>query len=161
MGVLQLAEPAARDCLGLQAQQRQEPTLEGALVQLDLEAKAEAADHVEQLLERHSLGVEQDLVAGIEDPQVAQHLALGGEKRGVTALARGQHLDVVGHLALEEALGVPAGQRQLAALGAVQQSARLGGGAVIRRRGRDRAHPQNIAIPVRRSANQTSKFGMP
>ena len=73
-----------------------------------------------------ALGVEQQLVAGVEDPQVAQHLALGGEERRVAALARGQRLDVVGDLALEEALGLRAGQRELAALGAVEQSARLG-----------------------------------
>ena len=67
--------------------QRQQSTLKRALVQLDLVADPEAADHVEQLLQRDALGIEQQLVAGVEDAQVAEHLALRSEKRGVAAVA--------------------------------------------------------------------------
>jgi len=104
-------------------------------VQLDVVADAEAADHVEQLLERDPLCIEQQLddscvarsgeagcragdrhetVVGGEDPQVAEHLALRRQERGVAAAAGAQRLDVVRHLTMEERLGVRPGERQLA-----------------------------------------------
>ena len=73
VGVLGCAELAgARHGLGARPQQRQQAALERALVQLHGVADAEAADHVEQLLEGDALGVEQDLLAGVEDAQVAR-----------------------------------------------------------------------------------------
>ena len=99
--------------------ERQQPALERALVQLDVVADAEPPDHVEQPLERDALGVEQQLVAGGQDPQIAEHLALGRQERGVAAGAVGEPLDVVRHLALEEAARVRTRERELAALGAV------------------------------------------
>jgi len=60
------------------ADQRQQPALERALVQLDVVADPVAADHVEQLLQRRALGVQEKLVAEVEHAQVAEHLALGG-----------------------------------------------------------------------------------
>jgi DNA polymerase-3 subunit epsilon len=84
--------------------QRQQPALERALVQLDVVAEREAADHVEQLLERHPLGVEQQLGARVEDPQVAEHLALRRQERRVAAAPRHERLDVVRDLPLEELL---------------------------------------------------------
>ncbi len=101
VGVLgggELSDPAHRG--GLRPQQGDEAALHGALVQLDIESDAEAADHVEQLLQRDALGVEQQFLAGVEDAQIPEHLALGGEERGVAAGAGGQALDVVGHLTL-------------------------------------------------------------
>ena len=56
------------------------PRCDRALVQLDVVADLEAADHVEERLQRDALGVEQQLVAAVEDAQVAEHLALVGEE---------------------------------------------------------------------------------
>jgi len=106
--------------------QRQQAHLERALVQLDVAAELEAPDHVEQLLQRHALGVEQQLVARVEDPQVAEHLPLVGQERGVAPVARRQADDVIGHLAVQEVLGLRARQRELAALGAIDDE-RAGG----------------------------------
>jgi hypothetical protein len=115
-----------RDLVGLGSDQRQQPAFDRALVQLHVVAEAEAADHVEQLLQRHPLGIEQQLVAGVEDPDVAEHLALGGEERRKAAPPGHERLDVVGHLTLQKLLGVGAGQCQFAPLGAVEQTAALG-----------------------------------
>ena len=122
--------------------QRQQPSLQRPLVQLDRVADAEAADHVEQLLQRHALGVEQQLIVCIEDAQVAEHLALRGQERRVTAAPRRQRFDVVRHLALEEALRVRARQRELAARGAIEQAASLGDRSVLRDRGVEGRHPE-------------------
>ena len=70
-----------------------------------------------------ALAVEQQLVARVEDAQVAEHLALVGQEGGVAARAGLERLDVVGDLALQEVLDLGAGERQLAALGAVEQPA--------------------------------------
>ena len=115
--------------------QRQQPALERALVQLDVAAELVAPDHVEQLLQRDPLGVEQQLVAEVEDPQVAEHLALVGEERGVAAVPGVERLDVVGHLAVQELLGLGTGQRELAALGAVDQARPARSAPGSRRRG--------------------------
>ena len=56
----------------------------------------------------HALGVEQQLVAGVEDPQVAEHLPLVGQEGRVAALAGHERLDVVRHLAVEELLRLAA-----------------------------------------------------
>ena len=82
--------------------------LQRALVQLDVAPELVAADHVEELLQRDPLAVEQQLVAEVEDPQVAEHLALVGEEGGVAAVTRRQAEDVVGHLAVQEVLGLGA-----------------------------------------------------
>ena len=42
-----------------------------------------------------------------------------------------ERLDVVGDLAVQELLGLGAGERELAALGAVDEAAALGQGAVL------------------------------
>src|SRR6185437_6654694 len=81
--------------LGPGAQQREQPALKRALVQLHGVADAEAAHHVEQLLEGDALSVQEDLVAGVENTDIAEHLALGGEERRVAAGSRRERLDVV------------------------------------------------------------------
>jgi hypothetical protein len=115
----------AGDAARVGADERQQPGLQRALVQLDVAAELEAADHREQVLQRDALAIQQQLVAGVEDPQVAEHLALVRQERRVAAAARLQALDVVGHLALQELLGLTTGQRQLAALGAIDDRAAL------------------------------------
>ena len=99
-------------CLG--ADQRQQAALQRALVQLNVVADLEAADHVEQRLQRHALGVEQQLLArgpssalviagaDVEDAQVAEHLALVRQEGRVAPFARVAGLEVVGHLAVQE-----------------------------------------------------------
>ena len=72
------------------------------LVKLDLVAHLVPADQVEKLLQRDALCVQQQLPGGVENPQVAEHLALRSQERRVAALALGQPFDVVCHLALEE-----------------------------------------------------------
>ena len=124
------------------ADQRQQAAFQRSLVQLQVVADAEAADQVEQRLQRRALGVEQQLLLGGQDPQIAEHLALGGQEPGITALACRQRFDVVGDLALEELPGLGAGQRQLAALGAVEDAARLGGHTGA---GLDRLHRRHAA----------------
>jgi hypothetical protein len=78
----------AQNGVRLRADQRQQASLERALVKLRVEADREAADHVEQALQRQALRVEQQLVAGVEDPEIAEHLAFRGQERGVAAGAR-------------------------------------------------------------------------
>jgi hypothetical protein len=92
------SDSGAREPARVGPDQRQQPGLERALVQLDVHPELVAADHVEQPLQGRALGVEQQLVAGVEDPQVALHLALVGQERGVGAGAGDQRLDVVGDL---------------------------------------------------------------
>ncbi len=89
VGVLGVGEAVAApaDVAGRGAEQRQQAALHRALVKLDPITDAEAADHVEQLLKRRPLGVEQQLIAGVQDPKVAQHLALRGEERRVAAIS--------------------------------------------------------------------------
>jgi hypothetical protein len=106
--------------------ERQQAALERALVQLDPEADGRAADHVEDGLQRGALGVQQQLVAGVEDPEVTEHLALRREQRCVEAGAGYERLDVVRDLSGEERLRVGAAERELAALGAVDQPGALG-----------------------------------
>ena len=93
-------------------------------MQLNVVSEAELPDHVEQGLKRDPLGVEQQFICGIEDPQIAEHLALRGQERGVAALTALQALHVVTDLPLQERLGVGAGQRELAAIGAIEQRRR-------------------------------------
>ena len=112
--------------LGLRPDQRQQPQLERALVELNVAPELVAADHVEELLQRDALGVEQQLVAQVEHPHVAEHLALVREEGGVAAAPRLERLDVVRDLAVQEVLRLRAGQRELAALGAVDETAGLG-----------------------------------
>ena len=91
------------------ADQGQQPTLQGPLVHLDVVADAEPPDHVEQRLQRDPLGVQDELVPGVQDPDVAEHLALRREERGVAAGAHREPLDVITHLPLKEACAVGAG----------------------------------------------------
>ena len=152
----------AGDRVGLRADQRQQAALERALVQLDPIADLEAADHVEQRLQGHALGVEQQfrwgravarrgwrlrrdlpgLLADGQDPQVAEHLALVRQERRVATLAGAQVEQFVGHLAVEELQRIGSGQGQLAALGAVEHAAVLADGGVLaaQRVRRDRGH---------------------
>ena len=67
----------------------------------------------------------------IEHPQIAEHLALLRQECRVAAMPGGQADDVLGDLAVQELLGVPAGQCELAALRAVEQSGALGDGGVV------------------------------
>ena len=100
-------------------------------MQLGPPAHRAAAQVVEQRLKRHSLGVDPQLgVGGVEHAQVGQHLALVGQQRGVAAAAGRERLDVVGDLAGEQLLGLRPGQRELAALGAVDEGDVLGQQAV-------------------------------
>ncbi len=98
--------PRTGDRHGLRTDQREEPALQRALVQLHVIADAKPMQQVEELLEGDPLSVEQQLIAGVEDAQVAEHLALLGEKGGVAARSTHQHLDVVADLALEKCLGL-------------------------------------------------------
>ena len=124
VGMLVLGQAGGLDDrVGLGAEQRDQSALQGSLVQLQVVAEFETTDHVEEVLERHALGVEQELVAGIEDPQVSEHLALRGQKGRVAPPARGQRLNVIGDLTLEEGLGLGPRQRELAALGTVEHPA--------------------------------------
>ena len=144
--------PATRARAG--ADERQQPALHRALVQLDVVADLEAAHEVEERLQRRAVGVEQQLglagavaVLGVEHAQVAEHLALVGQEGRVAAAAGGQALDVVRHLAREEGLALGAGERELAALGAVDEAAILRqrpilAGEVIGQRG----HEARIAV---------------
>ncbi len=113
------------DAGGVGADQRQQPALDRALVQLQVIADPEPADHVEQGLQRDALGVEQQLLADVEHAQIAEHVALVGEERGIAAGPGRERLDVVGHLAGEEPLRLGAAERELAPLGAVDQTAAL------------------------------------
>ena len=55
----------AADSVGVRPDAARPAPLERAFVQLHVVPDAEPADHVEQLLERDPLGVEQQLLAGI------------------------------------------------------------------------------------------------
>ena len=128
------------DVAGVRADDRQQPLLERALVQLGVPADRAAAEMVEERLERRALGEQQELVAGVQDAQVAEHLALVRQQRRVAAGAGGERLDVVGDLAVEHLGGLPAGERELAELGAVEDAGArgerpVGGVADLGRRG--------------------------
>jgi len=121
---------AAHGACRVRPHQREQRLLERALVQLGLPAHRAAAQGVEERLERHALGVEPELRAGVDDPQVGQHLALVGQQGGVAAAAGRERLDVVRDLAGEQLLGLGPGQRELAALGAIDERDLLGQQAV-------------------------------
>ena len=142
MGVLDVREVlGAGHAARLGPDQRQQAGLERPLVQLDVAAELEAADHVEELLEGGALAVEEQLVARVEHAEVAEHLALVGEERGVAAGAGLEALDVVRHLAVEELLRLAPRERELAALGAVDDRAALEHRPVrVRARVRQRHH---------------------
>ena len=152
VGVLGLGQVGHRGhSRGVGTDQGDQATLQRALVQLGVEAEAEAADHVEQALQRHALGVERELGARVQDAQIPEHLALGGQERRVAAAAGVQRLDVVGDLALQEALGLRAGEGELAALGAVEHAHRRGDRRVVierkgrgAHRGEDRPAPGSV-----------------
>ena len=118
-------------------------------MQLYVVADHSTPDHVEQRLERDPLGVEQELVWSVEDPEVAEQLALWGEERGVAAGPRGERLDVVGDLAVEERLGFAARERELPALGAVDDATAFGDGGVLGGRCGGGGHDFKIARPPR------------
>ena len=94
-------------------------------MQLGVEADARAVQDVEDRLQRRALGVEQQLGAGVEDAQVAEHLALGREQRRVAAAASVEASTSFVTWPLRNAFAPGAGERELAALGAVEQPARL------------------------------------
>ncbi len=124
------ADLAAHGARRLRADEGEQRLLERALVQLGLPAHRAAAQVVEQRLERHPLGVDPQLGAGVEHAQVGQHLALVGQQGGVAAGAGRERLDVVRDLAGEQLLGLRPGQRELAALGTVDEGDLLGQQAV-------------------------------
>ena len=127
----------ARDRRRLGSDQRQQPALQRALVQLHLVADLEAVDHVEQRLQRDALGVEEQLLrrraalADGQDAQVSEHLALVRQERRVAALARAQVRELVGHLPVEELDRAGAAESELAPLGAVDQASALAQDAVL------------------------------
>ncbi len=137
---------------GQRADEREQTALQRALVQLDAIAKRVAPDHVEKRLQRHTLGVQQQLIAGVEHPQVAEHLALLREECRVAAASRCQADDVLGDLAVQELLGVLAGQRELAALRAVEQADACGDGGVVGLKTCGRSHALKGGIAVTRAA---------
>jgi hypothetical protein len=120
----------AAELLRARADQRQQAALERALVQLAVEADLEAAQGVEERLEGGALAEQEKLASGIEDSQVGEHLALVRQQRGVTALPGLELLDLVADLAVEELLRAGPGERELAALGAVDEGGALGHGCV-------------------------------
>ncbi len=145
----------ARDeLIGQRADERKQTALHRALVQLDLVAQRVAPDHVEQRLQRRALGVQQQLGVSVEDAQVAEHLALRREEGGVRAVPGLESDDVLGHLALEEILGVPAGERELAPLRAIEQSDRFSDGRVVGLEIRGCAHSKRVAYAVTRLAER-------
>ena len=101
---------------------------------------------VEEPLQRDALAVQEQLAVRVEDPQVAEHLALVREEGGVAAGPRRERLDVVGDLTVEELLGVGAGQRELAALGAFDQRAAARERLVVGLRDVGDCHASNVAI---------------
>jgi len=114
----------SRHRLGVRPDQAEQATLERALVQLAVEADLETADRVEERLQRAALAEQQQFGGGraeLQHAQVGEHLALVGEQRGVAAVPGLERLDLVGDLAVEERLGLAAGQRELAALRAVDE----------------------------------------
>jgi hypothetical protein len=110
--------------------QGEQAAFDGAFVQLAVEPDLVAADRVEEGLQRAALAQQEQLHAGVDHAQVGEHLALVGEQRGVAALPGLERLDLVGHLAVEERLRLGAGQRELAALGAVDERHALSHGCV-------------------------------
>ena len=80
------------------------------------------------------LGVEQQLVLGREHAHLGEHPPLVGEQRRVDAAAGRDARDVVGEQRVEVGGGVRAADRELAALGAVDQRDALGRGGVLRGR---------------------------
>jgi hypothetical protein len=127
--VLVLADSAG-ELLRARADQRQQAALERALVQLAVEADLEAPQGVEERLEGRSLAEEQQLASGIEHAQVGEHLALVREQRGVAAAAGLEGLDLVADLPVEELLRSGARQRELPALGAVDEGGALRHGCI-------------------------------
>ena len=124
-------------------------------MQLQRVPDLEPADHVEQRLQRHPLGVQQQLLAGVEHAQVAEHLALVGEERGVASVAGSQRFDVVGHLAGEHLLRLGAAQRELAPVGAVAQA------AALRQRRVLGAEPVRFAVGCGHSFEDSPDFEVP
>ena len=114
-------------------------------MQLGLPAHRAAAQGVEQRLQRHALGVDPQLRGGVEHAQVGEHLALVGQQGGVAAAARRERLDVVRDLAGEQLLGLRPGERELAALGAIDEGDLLGqpaiGGSILDAGG---GHPSRV-----------------
>ena len=68
-----------------------------------------------------SVSIQNSSVGEPQDPHVGPDLALAVEQRGVAALAGLERLDVVGQLALEVLGRLGAGDRQLAAVGAIER----------------------------------------
>ena len=91
--------------------QIKETALQVRLETLDALIEAAEAKHQDAYL--------QQLVPEVEDAHVPEHLALVREERGVAAGAGHQRLDVVGHLPVQEGLGLGARQCELAAAGAI------------------------------------------
>jgi len=75
--------------------QREQPALERALVQLGRVPDAELGQRVEQRLQADALAVEQQLVFGREHPHLRQHPPLVGEQRGVDSGPGSHARDVV------------------------------------------------------------------
>ena len=146
VGVLVDEVLGAGDAPRVGADERQQRGLQRSLVDFDVAPELVAPNHVEQLLQGDALGVEQQLAAGVEHAQVAEHLALVREERGVAAAARHEPLDVVGDLALEERLGLGSGERELAALGAVDEAARVGQHVGVGDGGHPSARIRDVAL---------------
>ncbi len=102
-------------------EQRQLAALERALVQVGAEADEAVAQRVEDRLERDALHVQQQLVPGVQDPQLAEHLALRRQHGRKLARPGRERRDVVRDDAVERLRAVLAGDRQPAAVPAVDQ----------------------------------------
>jgi hypothetical protein len=123
----------ARHAAGLGPDHGEQGALHGALVDLDVASDLEPPEQVEELLEGDALRVEpQEAVAG-EHAQVAEHLALVGEERGVAARAGRERDHVVGDLPLQEVARLAPGEDELAALGAVDHARALAQRPVVGR----------------------------
>ena len=130
MVVLGAARRLRDGAAGLGADQREQAALERALVQLGAVADAELRQRVEQGLERDALGVEQQLVLGAQHADLGEQAALVRQQRRVDAGAGRDGRDVVGEQRVEVGGGVRAADRELAALGAVEQRDAPGRGLV-------------------------------
>jgi len=109
----------AGDGAGGRPDQGEQGLLHRPLVQRGLPADRRPAQLVEERLERDPLAVEVELgslAADPQHPQVAEHLALVGQQRGVAAVALLERLDLVGDLARQQARRLAAGEGELAAL---------------------------------------------
>ena len=123
--------------------------LEGALLERRVEPDEAPAQHIEHRLQRRALHVERQFAAAVEHTQIAEHLAFRRQHRGIQAVARLEHRDVVAHDTVQGGLRVTPDQREFAALRAVDERRAVGDGGVDSGRSADENHDRS-RLPCRR-----------